>query len=134
MISSTSEIYGNPEIHPQVESYKGLVNPIGIRSCYDEGKRIAESLCFDYNRMYGTDIRVARIFNTYGPRMNPNDGRVISNFIVQALKGQKLTLYGEGIQTRSFCYVDDIVDGLDKLMDTDLNGPVNLVIQLKKDY
>ena len=126
LITSTSEIYGNPEIHPQVESYKGLVNPIGIRSCYDEGKRIAESLCFDFNRMYGTDVRVARIFNTYGPRMNPHDGRVISNFIVQALKGQKLTLYGEGIQTRSFCYVDDIVDGLDKLMNKDLIGPVNL--------
>ena len=126
LLASTSEIYGDPEVHPQPESYRGNVNPIGIRSCYDEGKRIAETLSFDYKRVHNLDIRVARIFNTYGPRMNPNDGRVISNFIVQALKGQKLTLYGEGIQTRSFCYVDDIVDGLDKLMDTELIGPVNL--------
>ncbi len=126
LITSTSEIYGDPEIHPQVETYRGSVNPIGIRSCYDEGKRIAESLCFDYQRMHNTDITVARIFNTYGPNMALDDGRVISNFIVQALVGKKLTVYGQGTQTRSFCYVDDLVEGLFRLMESNLCGPVNL--------
>ena len=112
LLASTSEVYGDPEIHPQPEEYKGSVNPIGIRSCYDEGKRIAESLCFDYHRMHSTEIRVARIFNTYGPRMIPNDGRVVSNFIVHALMNQPITIYGNGSQTRSFCYVDDLVDGI----------------------
>jgi UDP-glucuronate decarboxylase len=114
--ASTSEVYGDPLVHPQPESYWGHVNPIGIRSCYDEGKRCAETLFFDYQRQHGIDIRVARIFNTYGPRMDPNDGRVVSNFIVQALRGEDLTIYGDGSQTRSFCYVDDLIDGFVRLM------------------
>jgi UDP-glucuronate decarboxylase len=126
LLASTSEVYGDPEVHPQPESYWGCVNPIGIRSCYDEGKRIAEALCFDYHRMHETEIRVARIFNTYGPRMFPDDGRVVSNFIVQALRGEPLTLYGDGSQTRSFCYVDDLVDGLIRLMNGSHTGPINL--------
>ena len=124
--ASTSEVYGDPEIHPQAESYWGRVNPIGPRACYDEGKRCAETLFFDYHRQHRVDIRVARIFNTYGPRMQPNDGRVISNFIVQALRGEPITLYGDGHQTRSFCYVDDLIDAFVLLMDADLSGPVNL--------
>ncbi|HET9579717.1 MAG TPA: UDP-glucuronic acid decarboxylase family protein [Usitatibacter sp.] len=125
--ASTSEVYGDPEVHPQVESYWGHVNPIGLRSCYDEGKRCAETLFFDYHRQHGVRIKVARIFNTYGPRMHPNDGRVVSNFIMQALKGQPLTLYGDGLQTRSFCYVDDLVDALMRLMATpdEVTGPMN---------
>jgi UDP-glucuronate decarboxylase len=119
-------VYGDPEVHPQPESYRGSVNPIGIRSCYDEGKRIAEALCFDYMRMHGTEIRVVRIFNTYGPRMFPDDGRVVSNFIVQALRGDPLTLYGDGSQTRSFCYVDDLVEGLIRLMNGNHTGPINI--------
>ena len=126
LLASTSEIYGDPEVHPQPESYRGCVNTIGIRSCYDEGKRIAESLCFDYYRMHDLDIRVARIFNTYGPRMVPDDGRVVSNFVVQALKNKPLTLYGDGNQTRSFCYVDDLIEGLIRLMNSNYIGPVNL--------
>lgn len=125
--ASTSEIYGDPEIHPQPESYWGHVNPIGIRSCYDEGKRCAETLFADYHRQNNVDIRVARIFNTYGPRMQPNDGRVVSNFIVQALQGQNITIYGEGLQTRSFCYCDDLIEGFIRLMRSDkAEGPVNL--------
>lgn len=126
--ASTSEVYGNPEIHPQPESYWGNVNPIGVRSCYDEGKRCAETLFFDYHRQNGVDIRVVRIFNTYGPRMMMGDGRVVSNFIVQALKGDDLTVYGDGTQTRSFCYVDDLVEGLIRMMNgpADLTGPLNL--------
>ena len=126
--ASTSEVYGNPTIHPQVESYWGNVNPIGLRSCYDEGKRCAETLFFDYYRQHKLKIKVARIFNTYGPRMYSNDGRVISNFIVQALRGENITVYGDGSQTRSFCYVDNLIDGLIKLMDSsdDFTGPVNL--------
>ena len=126
--ASTSEVYGDPEVHPQVESYWGRVNPIGLRSCYDEGKRCAETLFFDYSRQYQLRIKVARIFNTYGPRMHPNDGRVVSNFIVQALRNQPITLFGEGTQTRSFCYVDDLIEGVIRLMDTpdELTGPVNL--------
>jgi UDP-glucuronate decarboxylase len=126
--ASTSEVYGDPEVHPQTESYWGRVNPIGPRACYDEGKRCAETLFFDYHAQHGLGIKVARIFNTYGPRMHPNDGRVVSNFIVQALKGEPLTIYGEGSQTRSFCYVDDLVDGLMRLADSgaDFTGPVNL--------
>jgi UDP-glucuronate decarboxylase len=126
--ASTSEVYGDPIEHPQTESYWGNVNPIGIRACYDEGKRCAETLFFDYHRQYGVEIKVARIFNTYGPRMHPDDGRVVSNFIVQALRGQDITIYGDGSQTRSFCYVSDLVDGLMKLMDSPatLTGPVNL--------
>jgi UDP-glucuronate decarboxylase len=126
--ASTSEVYGDPEIHPQPESYKGSVNPIGIRACYDEGKRCAESLFFDYNRQYGTKIKVMRIFNTYGPNMNPEDGRVVSNFIVQALRGESITIYGEGTQTRSFCYVDDLIEGMVRLMNTNETfiGPVNI--------
>ena len=126
LLASTSEVYGDPEVHPQPESYRGCVNTIGIRSCYDEGKRIAETLCFDYQRMHGVQVRVARIFNTYGPRMLENDGRVVSNFIVQALRGKSLTLYGEGTQTRSFCYVDDLVQGFLKLMEGEHTGPMNL--------
>lgn len=127
MQASTSEIYGDPEVHPQVESYWGNVNPIGIRSCYDEGKRCAETLFFDYHRQHGVDIRVARIFNTYGPSMQINDGRVVSNFIVQALQNQDITIYGDGTQTRSFCYVSDLIDGFLKLMLVDgLHEPVNL--------
>lgn len=125
--ASTSEIYGDPMVHPQVESYWGNVNPIGIRSCYDEGKRMAETLFFDYNRQHDVDIKVVRIFNTYGPRMNPKDGRVISNFIVQALKNKDITVYGDGKQTRSFCYVDDLIDGICRMMNSDdFTGPVNL--------
>ena len=126
LLASTSEVYGDPEVHPQPESYRGCVNTTGIRSCYDEGKRIAETLCFDYQRMHGTEIRVARIFNTYGPRMLPDDGRVISNFIVQALTGKSLTIYGEGSQTRSFCYVDDLIEGLILLMNGKQTGPINI--------
>jgi UDP-glucuronate decarboxylase len=125
--ASTSEVYGDPEIHPQTEDYWGNVNPIGPRSCYDEGKRLAETLMMDYHRQNAVDTRIARIFNTYGPRMLEDDGRVVSNFIVQALRGEKLTLYGEGEQTRSFCYIDDMVDGLIKLMNSDgVHDPVNL--------
>ena len=126
--ASTSEVYGDPHVHPQTEGYWGHVNPIGIRSCYDEGKRCAETLFFDYHRQYRLNIKVARIFNTYGPRMHPNDGRVVSNFIVQALKGEEITVYGEGKQTRSFCYVDDLVGGLMRLMGTpdEFTGPVNI--------
>ncbi len=126
--ASTSEVYGDPEQHPQREDYWGRVNPIGPRSCYDEGKRCAETLFFDYHRQHNVDIKVARIFNTYGPNMHPNDGRVVSNFIVQALRGEDITVYGDGAQTRSFCYVDDLVSGLLKLMDTQEGfcGPVNL--------
>ena len=126
--ASTSEVYGDPVIHPQTESYLGNVNPIGPRSCYDEGKRCAETLFFDYHRQHSLEIKVARIFNTYGPRMHPSDGRVVSNFIIQALKGEPITLYGDGNQTRSFCYVDDLVNGLMRLMDTPatLTGPINL--------
>ena len=125
--ASTSEIYGDPELHPQPESYWGNVNPIGMRSCYDEGKRCAETLFFDYHRQNGVDIRVARIFNTYGPRMSPEDGRVVSNFIVQALKGEDLTVFGDGMQTRSFCYYSDLIEGFVRLMEQDQTiGPVNL--------
>ncbi|MFN5220302.1 MAG: UDP-glucuronic acid decarboxylase family protein [Cyanobacteriota bacterium] len=126
LLASTREVYGDPETHPQPESYRGCVNTIGIRSCYDEGKRIAETLCFDYHRMHGTEIRVMRIFNTYGPRMLPNDGRVVSNFIVQALRGEPLTLYGDGSQTRSFCYVDDLIEGMIRLMNGNHAGPINI--------
>ncbi|MGD1941636.1 MAG: UDP-glucuronic acid decarboxylase family protein [Leptolyngbyaceae cyanobacterium] len=126
LLASTSEVYGDPEVHPQSEEYRGNVNPIGIRSCYDEGKRVAETLAFDYHRQSGVDIRVARIFNTYGPRMLENDGRVVSNFVSQALKGTPLTVYGDGSQTRSFCYVSDLVEGLMRLMNGDFIGPVNL--------
>jgi UDP-glucuronate decarboxylase len=126
--ASTSEVYGDPEVHPQPEAYWGRVNPIGIRSCYDEGKRCAETLFFDYHRQHQLEIKVMRIFNTYGPRMHPNDGRVVSNFIVQALKGQDITIYGDGQQTRSFCYVDDLIEGMLRLMDSsaDFTGPVNI--------
>ena len=132
--ASTSEVYGDPAVHPQTEAYWGNVNPIGPRSCYDEGKRCAETLFFDYNRQHQLDIRVARIFNTYGPRMHPNDGRVVSNFIVQALKGDDITLYGDGQQTRSFCYVDDLIEGFLRFMELPAGdggapgfaGPVNL--------
>lgn len=126
--ASTSEIYGDPSIHPQVESYWGNVNPIGIRSCYDEGKRCAETLFFDYRRQHNLKIKVARIFNTYGPRMHPNDGRVVSNFIVQAIKGNPITIYGDGSQTRSFCYVDDLIEAFIEFMNTsdDIAGPLNL--------
>lgn len=126
--ASTSEVYGDPEVHPQVESYWGRVNPIGPRSCYDEGKRCAETLFFDYNRQHGVDIKVVRIFNTYGPRMATNDGRVVSNFIVQALDGDDITIYGDGTQTRSFCYVDDMIEGIIRMMKSEdgFTGPVNL--------
>ena len=126
--ASTSEVYGDPDVHPQTEDYWGSVNPIGIRSCYDEGKRCAETLFFDYHRQYNLEIKVARIFNTYGPKMNPFDGRVVSNFIVQALTGEDITIYGKGEQTRSFCYVDDLIDGITKLMNSssEINGPINL--------
>lgn len=126
--ASTSEVYGNPEVHPQTETYWGNVNPIGPRSCYDEGKRCAETLFFDYHRQHKLRVKVARIFNTYGPRMLPDDGRVVSNFIMQVLKNEDVTIYGDGSQTRSFCYVDDMIDGLIKLMNTpdDITGPVNL--------
>lgn len=126
--ASTSEIYGDPEIHPQPESYRGCVNPIGIRACYDEGKRMAETLMFDYHRMHNVEIKVIRIFNTYGPRMSVNDGRVVSNFIIQALKNENITIYGSGLQTRSFCFVDDLVGGMVKLMNSraDFTGPCNV--------
>jgi UDP-glucuronate decarboxylase len=126
--ASTSEVYGDPEVHPQPESYWGRVNPIGVRSCYDEGKRCAETLFFDYWRQHSLPIKVVRIFNTYGPRMHPNDGRVVSNFIVQALRGEDITIYGDGSQTRSFCYVDDLIEGLLRMMATpeDVTGPVNV--------
>ena len=125
--ASTSEVYGDPAIHPQPESYWGNVNPIGKRSCYDEGKRVAETLFFDYHRENKVDIRIVRIFNTYGPRMHPNDGRVVSNFIVQALKGEDITIYGDGLQTRSFCYVDDLIEGFIRLMNqTETVGPINI--------
>lgn len=126
--ASTSEVYGDPEVHPQTEAYWGRVNPIGIRSCYDEGKRCAETLFFDYWRQHQLEIKVVRIFNTYGPRMHPNDGRVVSNFIVQALKGEDITIYGDGSQTRSFCYVDDLIEGFIRMMNTgpDFTGPVNI--------
>ena len=128
LLSSTSEVYGDPTISPQVEEYWGNVNPIGIRACYDEGKRAAETLFFDFHRQYGVNIKVARIFNTYGPNMSPHDGRVVSNFIMQALRSEDITIYGDGAQTRSFCYVDDLVDGLIKLMESpgSVNGPINL--------
>jgi UDP-glucuronate decarboxylase len=126
--ASTSEVYGDPEVHPQPEGYCGRVNPIGIRSCYDEGKRCAETLFFDYFRQHQTDIKVVRIFNTYGPRMHPNDGRVVSNFIVQALQGKDITIYGDGSQTRSFCYVDDLIDAMVRMMNSEKGfaGPVNI--------
>src|SRR4029077_13938210 len=126
--ASTSEVYGDPDVHPQPESYWGRVNPIGIRSCYDEGKRCAETLFFDYWRQHHLSIKVVRIFNTYGPRMHPNDGRVVSNFIVQALRGQDITIYGDGAQTRSFCYVDDLIDAMQRMMETpeEITGPVNV--------
>ena len=126
--ASTSEIYGDPEVHPQTEAYWGKVNPVGIRSCYDEGKRCAETLFFDYWRQHKLRIKVIRIFNTYGPRMHPNDGRVVSNFIVQALRGEDITIYGDGKQSRSFCYVDDLIEGMVRMMDSadDLTGPVNV--------
>ena len=126
--ASTSEVYGDPAVHPQTEDYWGNVNPIGPRSCYDEGKRCAETLFFDYHRQHQLRIKVMRIFNTYGPRMHPNDGRVVSNFIVQALKGEDITIYGDGKQTRSFCYVDDLVEGMIRLMDSgdDVTGPINI--------
>jgi UDP-glucuronate decarboxylase len=126
--ASTSEVYGDPAVHPQTEDYWGHVNPIGPRSCYDEGKRCAETLFFDYHRQHGLPIKVMRIFNTYGPRMHPADGRVVSNFIVQALKGEPITIYGDGSQTRSFCYVDDLIEGMIRLMDTgpDVTGPINI--------
>jgi UDP-glucuronate decarboxylase len=126
LLASTSEVYGDPEVHPQSEDYRGNVNTIGIRSCYDEGKRVAETLAFDYHRQNNVEIRVARIFNTYGPRMLENDGRVVSNFVVQSLRGQPLTVYGDGSQTRSFCYVSDLVDGLMRLMNGEHTGPINL--------
>lgn len=126
--ASTSEVYGNPKVHPQTESYWGHVNPVGFRSCYDEGKRCAETLFFDYRRQHRLRIKVARILNTYGPNMHPNDGRVVSNFIVQALKNEPITIYGDGSQTRSFCYVDDLIDAFVRFMDTedDFTGPVNI--------
>ncbi|MEW5729419.1 MAG: UDP-glucuronic acid decarboxylase family protein [Pseudomonadota bacterium] len=126
--ASTSEVYGDPEVHPQTEDYRGSVNPIGPRACYDEGKRCAETLFFDYHRQHGLRIKVARIFNTYGPRMHPDDGRVVSNFIMQALEGRPITIYGDGSQTRSFCYVDDLIEGFIRLMNAsdDVTGPVNL--------
>ena len=126
LLASTSEVYGDPEINPQSENYKGSVNTTGIRSCYDEGKRIAETLCSDYKRMHNLNIRIMRIFNTYGPRMRADDGRVISNFIVQALEGNKMSINGDGLQTRSFCYVDDLIEGMFKLMYTNLDTPVNV--------
>lgn len=126
--ASTSEVYGDPEVHPQPESYRGCVNTMGIRSCYDEGKRVAETLFYDYHRMHGLEIKIMRIFNTYGPNMHPSDGRVVSNFIVQALKGDDITIYGDGSQTRSFCYVDDLIEGMVRLMNSraDFTGPVNI--------
>ena len=124
--ASTSEVYGNPLVHPQDESYRGNVNPIGVRSCYDEGKRAAETLMMDYRRQYSVDTKIVRIFNTYGPKMSPDDGRVVSNFVMQTLRGEDITVYGDGMQTRSFCYVDDLVEGLVRMMSSDEVGPVNL--------
>ncbi|MFW5925823.1 MAG: UDP-glucuronic acid decarboxylase family protein, partial [Myxococcota bacterium] len=124
--ASTSEVYGDPQVHPQPEGYRGAVNPVGPRSCYDESKRAGETACMDFHRHRGVDVRIARIFNTYGPRMDPGDGRVVSNFLVQALQGEPLTVYGDGTQTRSFCYVDDLLDGFVALMESDVVGPVNL--------
>jgi UDP-glucuronate decarboxylase len=126
--ASTSEVYGDPQVHPQPEDYRGCVNTMGIRSCYDEGKRVAETLFYDYHRMHKLEIKVMRIFNTYGPNMNPNDGRVVSNFIVQALNNEDITIYGDGSQTRSFCYVDDLIEGMVRLMNSraDFIGPVNI--------
>jgi UDP-glucuronate decarboxylase len=124
--ASTSEVYGDPEVHPQVENYRGAVNPIGIRACYDEGKRVAESLIYDFQRQHKLDVRVARIFNTYGPQMDPKDGRVVSNFIMQALRGDDITIYGDGTQTRSFCYVDDLIAGFHKLIQSNYTLPVNI--------
>ncbi len=124
--ASTSEVYGDPEVHPQPESYRGNVSTTGIRACYDEGKRCAEALCFDYKREYDVDVKVVRIFNTYGPNMNPNDGRVVSNFVVQALRGDDITIYGDGTQSRSFQYIDDLIDGMIKLMQSNFAGPVNI--------
>ena len=126
LLASTSEVYGDPEEHPQKESYRGLVNTTGIRSCYDEGKRIAETLCADYHRIHGVDVRIMRIFNTYGPNMRTDDGRVISNFIVQAIRNEKITIYGDGSQTRSFCYVDDLINGMILLMQSEYRDPVNI--------
>tara|TARA_B100000886_G_scaffold95631_2_gene63397 strand:- start:12806 stop:13783 length:978 start_codon:yes stop_codon:yes gene_type:complete len=126
LLASTSEVYGNPKKNPQEESYHGYVNPVGLRSCYDEGKRISETLCSDYQRMHNLDIRIMRIFNTYGPRMKPNDGRVISNFIYQALNKKPLTIYGKGMQTRSFCYVEDLIEGMFNLMKSNVNSPINI--------
>ena len=126
LLASTSEIYGDPEVNPQPETYRGSVNTTGIRSCYDEGKRIAETLCADYRRIHNLNIKIVRIFNTYGPRMRSDDGRVISNFIFQALQGNPLTIYGDGSQTRSFCYVDDLIDGMIRLMKSNLHSPVNI--------
>ena len=126
LLASTSEVYGNPKINPQKESYHGYVNPVGIRSCYDEGKRISETLCSDYQRIHNLDIRIIRIFNTYGPRMKPNDGRVVSNLICQALQNKPLTIFGDGLQTRSFCYVDDLIDGMFNLMKSNTNSPTNI--------
>ena len=126
LFASTSEVYGNPEKHPQLETYNGNVNPIGVRSCYDEGKRVAESLCYDYVRMHDIEIRIARIFNTYGPRMLLNDGRLISNLLVQSINGEDLTIYGSGNQTRSFCFIDDLIDGLIEFMNSSNTGPMNL--------
>ena len=134
LLASTSEIYGDPLTHPQIENYRGNVNPRGPRSCYDEGKRIAETLFFDYKRSHNTDIRVTRIFNTYGPRMLPNDGRVVSNFIVQALNGSDITIYGDGKQTRSFCYVNDLIEGFIRLMNIEISGPLNLGNPLKYQF
>ena len=126
LLASTSEVYGNPKESPQVETYHGYVNPVGLRSCYDEGKRISETLCSDYQRIHNLDIRIIRIFNTYGPRMKPDDGRVVSNFIYQALQNKPLTIYGDGLQTRSFCYVEDLIEGMTKLMKSNANSPVNI--------
>ena len=126
LLASTSEVYGDPEVHPQPETYRGSVNTTGIRSCYDEGKRIAETLCFDYQRIHKVEVRIVRIFNTYGPRMLPNDGRVVSNFIVQALKQKPLTIFGDGSQTRSFCFVDDLVEGMILAMNGNISGPINI--------
>ena len=126
LLASTSEVYGDPKESPQVENYHGYVNPVGLRSCYDEGKRISETLCSDYQRIHNLDIRIMRIFNTYGPRMKADDGRVVSNFIYQALKNKPLTIYGDGLQTRSFCYVNDLIEGMTKLMKSDVNSPVNI--------
>ena len=128
LLASTSEVYGDPEVSPQSESYKGSVNTTGIRSCYDEGKRIAETLCSDYQRIHGVDVRIMRIFNTYGPNMRSDDGRVVSNFIVQALRNEKLTIYGDGSQTRSFCYVDDLINGMNLLMESSFKKPINIGI------